>query len=50
MTKLKSLSNAVSHELTASLHQPRSLSHNAMHSIPDEPEDETTLRLGDRAL
>lgn len=51
MTKLKSLSNAVSRVLVASPHQPHSFSHSAMHDVffPDEPEGETTIELGDRA-
>lgn len=50
MTKLKSLSNALSRVLVASPHQPRSFSHSAMQEVffPDEPEGEATIELGDR--
>lgn len=40
MTELRSLPNAVSRGVMTTLHQPRSISHNALHALPDEPEEE----------
>jgi hypothetical protein len=40
MTELRSLPNAVSRGVMSTLHQPLSISHNALHALPDEPEEE----------